>query len=61
MIKLYPTRIEAMNEADEMIFVINSFDQYAATIEIKSLISEPMLDELFDAIRKSVKMLDLDS
>lgn len=60
MINVYPIKIEAVNENHDLMFRLEAFDEYCATIEIKTSISHSNIDELFAAIREGVDLLRLE-
>lgn len=60
MIKVYPVKIEATDEIGELAFTLESFDEYTAKLDIKILIGDDNIEELFDAIRKGVQLLELE-
>lgn len=60
MIEVYPVKIEAVDDIGEIVFKLETFDESAATIEIKTLVAPgKSLDELLNAIRQGVDMLKL--
>jgi hypothetical protein len=60
MIKVYPTKIEAIDECGSCVFTIESFDEYTGILTIDRCFSESDLDELFDAIKEGFISLKLD-
>lgn len=59
--KVYPVKIEAVDDAGELLFTVEAFDQHTATIELKqSLYSERSLEDLFSGLRNAFSMLDLE-
>lgn len=59
MINVYPIKIEAVDEAGELQFTMETFDEHAATVEIKTVIGPDNIDELTAAMRRAVVMLEL--
>lgn len=60
MIDVYPVKIEALDELNEIVFTLETFDEHTATLEIKTLIAPgKSLSELFEAIRNGVDMMKL--
>ncbi len=59
--KNYIAKIESYNEDDlqTCIFTVESFDEYAATLKMDTLVTADMLDDLFAAIRDAVNKLEL--
>ena len=59
--KNYIAKIESYNEDDPQtcIFTVESFDEYAATLKMDTLVTADMLDDLFAAIRDAVNKLEL--
>lgn len=61
MIKIYPVRIEAIDpETKDLMFIMETFDEGAATVEIKTVISPSNIDNLVAAMRRSLQMLELE-
>lgn len=60
-IKVYNSAIQAEGEDGEILFELFLFDEFAATLKIDTLVYPEILDELFDAIREGVKMLNLET
>lgn len=59
MITVYPVKIEAVDETGELQFTMESFDEFASSIEIKVLIGPANIDNLTAAMRRAVAMLEL--
>lgn len=60
MIKLYPTKIEAYDENKDLMFVMEAIDNDAAKIDFKGAIKPNNIDELVEAMRRAVQMLELE-
>ena len=60
MIKVYPVKIEAVDESNNLAFTIETFDQHCASVEFKALIGPSNIDELVAAMRTAVQMLELE-
>lgn len=62
MIDVYPTKIEATDEDNNVLFDLCMQDEASCTIVIHRplLLSNSNLEEVFDAIRQGVKMLKLE-
>jgi len=60
-IKTYNTSIQGEDNTGEIIFELFLFDECSATLKIDTIVNSASLDELFDAIREGVKMLDLEA
>ena len=60
MIKVYPVKIEAVDEAGDVAFTMETFDQYAASVDIKTTIGPSNINELVAAMRRAVQMLELE-
>ena len=60
MIKVYPVKIEAVDEAGDVAFTMETFDQHCASVEIKTVISPSNIDELVAAMRTAVQILELE-
>ena len=59
MINVYPIKIEAVDEAGDVQFIMETFDAHAATVEIRTAIGPGNIDELTAAMRRAVVMLEL--
>ena len=60
MIKIYPVKIEAIDEAGDLAFTMETFDKSAASVDIKTVIGPDNIDELVAAMRSAVQMLELE-
>jgi hypothetical protein len=62
MIDIYPTRIEAVDEDQNVLFVLSTEDAQCCTMHIKSpiLLSKQNLEQTLTAIRRGVHMLELE-
>lgn len=62
MIDVYPTRIEAVDEDQNVLFVLSTEDAQCCTMHIKSpiLLSKQNLEQTLTAIRRGVHMLELE-
>lgn len=60
MIKVYPTKIEAVDETNELVFTIEAFDQHAASVTMKTLVGRGNIEEITDAMIRAVTMLELE-
>ena len=58
--KTYNTSIQGESDLGEIMFELFLYDECSATLKIDTLVNSASLDELFDAIREGVKMLDLE-
>lgn len=59
-IKVYNTSIQGEDNTGEIMFELFLFDECSAMLKIDTLVDPASLDELFDAIREGVKMLNLE-
>jgi len=59
-IKVYPVKIEAVNENDDLAFTLEAFDQFTATLTVRMLLNNQNVDEFIDAVRKSMTLLELE-
>ena len=59
-ITLYPTRIEAVDEAGDAVFHLETFDEHTCKVDMNGLIGPNNLDDILDAIRRGVAMLELE-
>jgi hypothetical protein len=62
MINVYPTRIEAVDEDGNVLFVLSTEDSHCCTMHIKSpiLLSNGNLEQVLTAVRSGVQMLGLE-
>ena len=62
MIDVYPTRIEAVDEDNNGLFVLNLEDGGCCTMHLKSplLLDQSNLEKVLTAVRRGVNMLGLD-
>lgn len=60
MIKVYPVKIEAVDEDCSIAFTMETIDAHAAKIEFKTLIGPDNINELVAAMRTAVQMLELE-
>lgn len=62
MIDVYPTRIEATDEDQRVLFILDMEDQYCCTLQVKNplLLSNHNLEQVLTAVRRGVKMLELE-
>lgn len=59
--KIYATEIECVDEKDEIIFKLKTFDLHTATIEIKTLLSNSNIDEILQKVKDALNQLELES
>jgi hypothetical protein len=62
MINVYPTRIEAVDEDGDVLFVLSTEDAQCCTMHVRSPIalSNANLEQVLTAVRSGVKMLGLE-
>jgi hypothetical protein len=62
MIDVYPTRIEAVDEDQNVLFSLNMEDAHCCTMHIRSPIalSNANLEQVLTAVRRGVQMLGLE-
>lgn len=60
MIKVYPVKIEAVNEDGDVAFTMEMQDAFCATVEVKTIVRPENIDELTSAMRRAVVMLELE-
>jgi len=57
---MYPIRFECVdNETDDLLFIVEMFDNKAANISIKTLVNVELWDEIAPLIREALKGMDL--
>ena len=59
-IQIYPTRVEAVNKCGDLMFNLETFDEHTCKLDMNGLIGPNNLDDVLDAIRRGVAMLELD-
>jgi hypothetical protein len=62
MIDVYPTRIEAVDEDKNVLFILNMEDAHCCTLHIKQpvTLSNGNLEQVLTAVRRGVNMLGLE-
>ncbi len=62
MIDVYPTRIEAVDEDKNVLFILNMEDAHCCTIQVKNplVLSNHNLEQVLTAVRSGVQMLRLE-
>jgi hypothetical protein len=62
MINVYPTRIEAADENQRVLFALQMEDAHCCTIEVKNplVLSKSNLEQVLTAVRRGVQMLGLE-
>ncbi len=61
MINVYPVKIEAVDvETKELMFTMETFDGFGATVAIKTTIGPSNIEDLIAAMRGAVAMLELE-
>lgn len=62
MIDVYPTRIEAVDEDKNVLFVLSTEDAHCCTMHVRSPIalSNANLEQVLTAVRRGVHMLGLE-
>ena len=61
MIEVYPVKVEAVQDG-ELLFKLESFDEYSATLSVdNTLVSPGSIEEFCTALRKGVALLALQS
>jgi hypothetical protein len=62
MINVYPTRIEAVDEDGDVLFVLSTEDAQCCTMHIREplILSNANLEQVLTAVRSGVKMLGLE-
>lgn len=59
MIEVYPIKIEAVDEAGDVQFVMETQDEHCAMVNIRTVIGPGNIDQLTAAMRRAVAMLEL--
>lgn len=62
MINVYPTRIEAVDEDNNVLFALNLEDGGCCTMHVKNplLLDQSNLEEMLTAVRRGMKILGLE-
>ena len=58
-IRVYPVAIEAVDDSNELVFRMETFDEASASLEVKAFISPGNVDDVCVAIRHAVTLLEL--
>lgn len=59
-IKLFSTRIVAVDEAGNTVFTLNSFDEFTATVEFKGLLGNQNIDAVTKAMKRALSEMNLE-
>ena len=59
-IRLFPTRIIAVDVVDDVLFTLEAFDEIAATIEIKTVLSKANIKPITEAIIAGLDLMGLE-
>lgn len=59
MITVYPVKIEAVDEAGELQFTMETQDEHCAMVDIRTVIGPKNIDQLTAAMRAAVHLLEL--
>jgi hypothetical protein len=61
MIDVYATEVQAVDKDENLLFTIKMFDVHCCTMTITNalLLDNDNLEDTLDAVRRAVKMLDL--
>ena len=62
MIDVYPTRIEAVDEDQNVLFVLSTEDAHCCTMHVRQpiLLGNKNLEQVLTAVRRGVQMLRLE-
>jgi len=62
MIDVYPTHIEAVDEDNNVLFMLHMEDEHCCTLHIKEplLLNNHNLEQVLTAVRRGVNMLGLE-
>lgn len=62
MIDVYPTRMEAKDDDGNVLFVLEMEDEHCCTLQVKNplILSNHNLEAVLTAVRRGVKMLELE-
>ena len=56
---IYPTRIECVDETGDLVFSVESFDEYVASLAVKATLSVADWDQIAPLIRQALVDLRL--
>ncbi len=59
-IRLYPIEIEAVNEDENAVFKLRTFDERCATLTVDSVITPANIDEFCEALKQALTLLELE-
>lgn len=60
MISVYPVKVQAYDESGDVMFTMETFDEHAAQVVMRTTIGPSNVDELTAALRRAVVMLELE-
>ena len=58
-LEVYPIEIECIEEDGEPMFKMRSLDEYCANMEFRGIVGPHNVDEVCEAIRRAVSLLEL--
>jgi hypothetical protein len=58
---MYPVRFECTDEAHELAFTVELFDEACAKVEIKTLVTVGSWDEISAKVREALVLMELES
>jgi len=60
MMRIYPVKIECIDDVMDVVFKLETFDECSATLTVDTLICNGSVDELCGRIKDAVNMLELE-
>ena len=62
MIDVYPTRVEAVDEDHNVLFILEMEDEHCCTLQVKNplILSNNNMEPVLTAVRRGVQMLGLE-
>lgn len=61
MIDVHATEVQALNEDNDLLFTLKTFDKDCAIIEMTCSVNSQNIDQLTAAMRRALALLDLES
>ncbi len=56
-IKMYPIEFEACDEVNELMFKVRCFDEAASEVEIKTLVTPALWDEIAAKVAEALRLI----
>ena len=57
---MYPVKFECVDDSEELVFHVEMFDEAAASVEIKTLVTVSTWDEISALVREALIKMELE-